>query len=339
MIEEKNSSYNDNNKIKTTFKLKNNEIFDQLYIRSNKSLINTKNEKETFINLLNKGYSSPWITFNGANAKLAYSIEPYTTEGYGRNIGSIVEKQMHRTYQETKNKFFECFVLSSLHTFKNYLPRDISGVWLTEYTSTWIKKDYGIKALYVDTRHNDTIAEYMRTLSKYYNDDSLLEMSQYYANYLVYEYKRGNITKLKEGILTPDYFSTHHNKNTHTSLNHQLAIINYLLRCFIDTKNKEYKTLALTYLETIENMGDEWIKPNKDLYYSVDTKGKMSGNDYAQLTLEDLLVTQNLLEEIGKKRSKELDRLIESKYSYLKSIDYKFNDYLTNQLEEGGYNE
>ena len=61
--------------------------------------------------------------------------------------------------------------------------------------------------------------------------------------------------------------------------------------------------------------------------------------DYATLTLEDLLVTQNLLEDIGEKRSKELDKLIKAKLSYLKNINYNFDSYLTKQLEEGGYSD
>jgi len=188
------------------------------------------------------------------------------------------------------------------------------------------------------------------------NDDNLKsEIKEFRVNLVGYEFKfktdngvfsKGELdfgtrllleTILKEGVLTPDYFSTHHNENTHTSLNHQLAIINYLLRSFIQTDKTEYKDLALKYLSTIEKIGTDWIKENKDLYYQINAKGEFKGIDYTTLTLEDLLVTQGLLEEIGNKKSKVLDKLINSKYQYLKDINHNISSYLKNELKEGGY--
>jgi len=337
LIKEDNSITLKKNKVINQFTLNSTNMFDSLIIDSSKKLFNNPEEVEDFIDLINNNKSSAWQAFDGAYTKLPYSIEPYTKEGYGRNIGSIVEEDMYRLFNKTGNKFFECYVLLSLHTLSEYIPQNTYGVWLTEYTSTWLKKDYQIKALYFDTRHNDTIAYYLSTLAEHYNNNELRKWSHYYAEYLLYEHGRGNETILKEGVLTPDYFSTHHNENTHTSLNHQLAIINYLLRSFIQTDKTEYKDLALKYLSTIEKIGTDWIKENKDLYYQINAKGEFKGIDYTTLTLEDLLVTQGLLEEIGNKKSKVLDKLINSKYQYLKDINHNISSYLKNELKEGGY--
>ena len=53
------------------------------------------------------------------------------------------------------------------------MPRYKNGVWLTEYTSTWLKKDYYTYSHYFDTRHNDTLAIYFKLINKNFNSSTL----------------------------------------------------------------------------------------------------------------------------------------------------------------------
>ena len=331
------STDSSNSKYLNKFVLKKNQYFDTLIVSGNSKLFNNEEEINLFTSVFSKSLSSSWLSFDGAYTKLPYSIEPYTPDGYGRNLNSEMEKGLFKLYCDTGNLIYEDYVLSSIHVLKNYLPRYKNGVWLTEYTSTWLKKDYGIKAMYFDTGHNDTIAEYLINLYNYYNNDDLKNMSEYYAKYLLEESNKEITVTLKEGILPPDYFSTHHYTNSHCSLNHQLAIINYLLRIYIQTNNEEYKNLALTYLKTITNIGMNWINEEGDLYYQVNEKGIFSGTDYKTLTLEDLVITQELLEQIGENRIDVLDELINSKLKYLNKINYNIDNILVDRLKVGGY--
>ena len=320
-----------------TFDLNNEEYFDTLIVNSNNRMFENEEQINKYIDIYDSNLSSGWLSFDGSYIKLPYSIEPYTKDGYGRNIGSNLEKGFLDYYFNDENLFFKSHILLSIHILKNYLPQYENSVWLTEYTSTWLSKDYGIKAFYVDTRHNDTISGYLRAIAEKNKDQEITKMSRYYAKYLLDEYNNKNYVSFKYGILPPDYFSNNNINNTHMSLNHQLSIINNLLTTYILTNNEEYKQLALVYLETIVNIGEDWIKDNNDLYYRINGNCEFDGVDYKELTLDDLLVTKDLLKKIDIVPNTILDKLINSKIKYLKDINYNINQELIEKLQKRGY--
>lgn len=327
----------ENKKIGYTFDLSGGEYFDTLVINSNDKMFKDEEEMNKFIDIYDLNLASGWLSFDGAYIKLPYSIEPYKQDGYGRNIGSNLEKGFLNYYFSDNNFFFKSHILLAIHTLKNYLPHYEESVWLTEYTSTWLSKDYGIKAFYVDTRHNDTVSGYLRAIAEYDKSDEIINMSRYYAKYLLDEYNNKNYVSFKYGILPPDYFTNGSISNTHMSLNHQLSIINNLLTTYIMTGQEEYKKLALTYLETVENIGEDWIKENKDLYYQINSNCEFDGTDYKELTLDDLLITKNLLKQIHIEEHDVLDKLIYSKIQYLIDINYNISQGLVDKLKKMGY--
>lgn len=317
--------------------LSENEMFDELIITSSNELID-EDTIEEYLNLINNGKSVAWLSFDGSYTKLPYSIEPQITEGYGRNLKSV-ETSLYSLYINNNNKMLESLALSSLHVLDKYIPMYSNNVWLTEYTSTWLKGDYNITAHYFDTRHNDTISIYIREVNKYLKNNTLSLWENSYDEFMVLTYKLKNCTNVfSEGKLALDYYSNHIGElKNHSSLNHQLAIINNLYIGYINTKNKEYKNVADEYLKTITAIGDKWIKEDKDLWYQINADGSFDGTDYKTLTLEDLLYTQELLIKIYGKKNSQLDKLIYSKLAYLDNIDYNIDDIIRNKLKEGGY--
>ena len=330
------ASIDKNKSIVENIEIKKDEYFDNFTIINESDLFESQNHIDEFIQGFQNNEINTWVSFDGNYTKLPYSIDPFEKDAYGRNLGYQIEKYLWEKNKQNKNILYDSYTLSSVHTLENYIPRYNQSIWLTEYTSTWLDT-YGIKSYYVDTRHNDTIAAYLSSISKKYNDEHIKQMSLYYANYLMTEYKNNNMLKTEYGKLFADYYSNHHTKKTHSSLNHQLAIVNYLINSYIETKNEEYKKIAIVNLKTIENIGNKWIKQNGDLFYQMDEKGNFSGEDYKELTLDDLVTTQNLLQKVGIKKSQKLNNLIMSKIKYLNSIDYECSSTLKSNLKVGGY--
>ena len=315
-----------------------NSSVDTYYYEANKKLFNSETSINNYIGLLNSSRSSSWIASDGTYHKLPYSIEPSSKEAYGRNVGGMVEKDVYNLLLKDDSIILEDIVLQSLLVYFNYMPRGDSGVWLTEYTSTWLKKDYGTEALYVDTRHNENLSLYFELVNERLNNEELENAVFTYADFLMDKYNKKELISLKQGNLYPDYFTNNATGGgEHASLNHQLAIANYLFASYEKSNNKDYYNVAKGIIKTIEKIGNNWIKDNKDLWYEIKTDGAFSGKDYEELTLGDLLTTQEYLLKHDKKKSKALDKLIKSKIEYLDTINYTISSYTVTKMKDGGY--
>ena len=73
-------------------------------------------------------------------------------------------------YNKSKSNgsiIYDAISKDAIFSLYNYTPRTSEdGVWLTNYTSTWLSKDYGTKAFYVDTRYNETIGYHLLEMYK-----------------------------------------------------------------------------------------------------------------------------------------------------------------------------
>lgn len=337
LINENEEINYEDNKINYEFDLEPKESYDNYLMLSNDKLFNNESSIELFTDMLNNSAYTSWLSFEGSYHKLPYSVEPFSRDGYGRNPGAVIAKQPFKNYQTDKSNIFYILTMNSNHTLLNYLDRDKAGVWFTEYTSTWLKKDYKIRAPYVDTRHNEAIGIYLNQVGEYFNNLKIKKSNAYYAKYLVKKYNDNEVIKFQEGNLFPDYFSENHTTHTHASLNHQLGIVNYFFNYYIETNIIEYKNVGLSILKTIENQYKSWIRDDKDLWYQINEKKEFNGRDYKIVTLDDLLNTQKILVKIGETKSPNVSKLIRSKYDYLKDISYDIPSYITNQLERGDY--
>jgi len=274
--------------------------------------------------------NSVWNTFfvtpEGSYSKLPYSIEPFTKEGYGYSLHHSSRKDLISFYRKTKERFYENFIVNAI--FQAYLYQPIEqGMFQSVYTSTWLKKDTGIVAPYIDTRLNEHFILMLQDFQKIIKSFSTLDPMKEYVDFFCKKYNDKNqVYQCGEGVFFPDYFKGGLGTPTHTSLNHQLGISQMLLKAWMQYNDERYFAVAAAIFDFIKETCTNWKKDSNDLYYGVkyDAKGCLEffGDDYIFVTLLDLLLTQKSLMDKGKPRNETLDTLTDAKLSYLKNTEY-----------------
>lgn len=205
-------------------------------------------------------------------------------------------------------------MVQSTANLLEYRQEQKSSVWKTEYTSTWLKQKYDITSSYVDTRHNELISLYLYRIGKEFDEKELMKALPTYADYLLNLIAIKNIVPTTEGYLPADYYSPHQGKQfIHTSLNHALGEANMFIDAYKATGNKKYLLAAREIRLGIESLGTKWIRPNGDLWYQVNRDLTFDGNDYEQLTLDDLERHEKRWQALGGNKSPVLQKLIKSK--------------------------
>ena len=275
-----------------------------------------------------------WYTQDGPYRKLPFSIEPYTELGYGRNLGTMREQRMLDWHRATGERYFHTMILNSLTDLFQYRGED-EQVWKTEYTSTWLKNQWGTRAPFVDTRHNESIARFFIDLANHLGQPDLKEEAGYYARFLREQVEEGQTIDLGDGHhYIADYNGVYDEGLTHASLNHILGELNFLLMHYREQGEREDLELALKLRDAVSYMEEEWIRDNGDLWYQINPDLSFDGNDYPLLTLQDLLESQQLLMEAGQEPSPAFERLIASKSRYLRDADIPLNDDIISLMEE-----
>lgn len=281
--------------------------------------------------------SQMWLNASGAYTKLPWSVEPSTEEGYGRNL----LHQLGKVHLEQLNIADAHFHYAMLINSINYLlDRKVEGqLWETEYTSTWLKKDYGIRAPYTDTRHNENISLFLTEAGDYLEDDMLQNMYFEYADYLANQIKIDNILATENGYFILDYYGETLTKKTHVSLNHALGEMNFLLQAYGRNPNQQYMNTAIAIKQAIEDIGLQWVREDTgDFWYQINGDYTFSGEDYEVLTIEDILNTLTIYKNLGLKYDSALyTTLIEQKIGYLQSHDIAITYSLNEALKRHGY--
>jgi hypothetical protein len=185
--------------------------------------------------------------------------------------------------------------------------------------SRWLFKDYDIDYEFYDTRFNtDTI------MALIYWDQILDEpmikdiIDNYFEFFIEYAYINNWKTE-NGGLFIPDYKNKNEDKSrTHCSLNHLVSEINaiYLYDKYYDCDHK-YITLAKDMQQAIVDTYKNWIKDNNDFWYCIKQNGEYGLTDYRELTLKDIKLLVNLLNERGETVPDEFNKLIESKTKWL----------------------
>lgn len=285
----------------------------------------------------NYKYVNKWYTMDGAYRKLPFSIEPFTQFGYGRNLGTMREQVILDRYLESGERFFRTMVQNSVTDLLMYRSGD-EEVWKTEYTSTWLKDQWGIRAPFVDTRHNESIALFFLDSADLFEEPALAQEAGHYSRFLHRQVEEGNTIELGDGqMLIADYEGIYDDGLTHASLNHVLGEINFLLRWYLYEGDEADLGLATTLLESVETIGDDWIRDNGDLWYQINPDLSFDGNDYPALTLKDLLKSQELLEAAEQGISEVLEELIASKAAFAVAEGVSLDVEIRGMLEEQGY--
>lgn len=278
-----------------------------------------------------------WLNASGAYTKLPWSIEPSTRDGYGRNLLHQRSKVSLEELQKEDSRFHYAMLINSV----NYLlDRKIEGqLWETEYTSTWLQRDYGIRAPYTDTRHNENIALFLTEVGDYLHDLMLQNMYFEYADYLSNQVNIDNVLATENGYFILDYYGKTLTKKTHVSLNHALGEMNFLLRAYARQPNQQYMNTAIAIKQAIEDTATQWIRDdNSDFWYQINGDYTFSGADYENLTLEDLLNTLTIYKQLGLKYDPVLyATMIGHKVGYLQQAEIPMSKSLLQALDKQGY--
>ncbi|MDD1505904.1 hypothetical protein PVA17_24640 [Lysinibacillus sp. CNPSo 3705] len=332
---------NDDNGLTVTLPLQSegNDLSENWVLVSQEPLFKKEEALNEWISQSTKQYKemNKWYTAEGPYTKLPWSIEPETKLGYGRNLVRVQDKKALNYYETTQERYFYDLLLNSVANLFIF-QGDKKGLWETEYTSTWLKKDYGIQAPYTDTRHNENVALFLKKTGDMLDIKELKTSTITYADFLVDQTKNGNVIEVpKGGYLVTDYYSPQQTKKTHTSLNHALGEMNFLLESYQQTKEESYLDVARNMRWGIENIGEKWLRENGDVWYQVNGDFTFEGIDYPLLTLGDLLKSQQFWEAVGEERSEIFDQLIRSKAQYLVESKQEILQWVANLLIDQGF--
>ena len=316
-----------------------NQISENWFLISDEPLFSDEEDIEYFKSYTNRNFihSPKWLTATGLYTKLPWSVEPGTKVGYGRNLVSQQGKVFAERYEETPSRFYYDMLVNSVNylmDFKGDLP-----LWKTEYTSTWLKGDYGIIAPYIDTRHNENIALFLSRAGKILDDQDIEDSDALYADFLSTQQEIGNTLTTPNGYYILDYYSEHQTSKTHVSLNHALGEMNFLLEMHKKNPQDKYLDTALHIKRAVEDTASQWINPdNQDLWYQINGDYSFEGQDYDTLTLKDLINSLQHFDSLDIDYDQQVfHSLIESKLVYIKSNQIELNKAVYTELLALGF--
>lgn len=276
-------------------------------------LINDKNEQFNLatlsvLDLANKKY----IWDDGLYDDNPNSYEPSTRNDFYRTACGYHIQACYWVIE--KGSVFKNLGLSLMYSYgnlyndKNYIP--------TIPRSNWLYNDYKIDGGFYDTRFNtDTISSLMY-IQEVYPDDNIKEKLDLYFEFYT-NFVNDNNFLVDGNIFVPDYMDYNGNEiMPHCSLNHMLAEMTVMYRYYLVNKDVELFNLAETFLHSIINTKDNWIKSNGDLYYCVTRDGKYIKDDYKLVTLNDLDKALYYLEQVYKEVPEDFMTIYNSKRNW-----------------------
>lgn len=110
----------------------------------------------------------------------------------------ICQKGIVQILQRQARSFFYDLMFNAIIQFFGYRPSH-NGLFLTDYTSTWLKKDYKIRAPYIDTRLNETLSLAIQDFLKFISFPELENYHFNYADFLVEYANSGKLLVVTDG--------------------------------------------------------------------------------------------------------------------------------------------
>ena len=194
------------------------------------------------------------------------------------------------------------------------------GYWETGPKSGWLAHDFNIGSGFYDTRFNTDFGENLLDAYKRYNNDNFLLAACEYAEFFMDFANANNYVTKSGGILVMDYGHHQEHINTHTSLNHQLAELNYLYMVYQITRDDKYRNFADKMLLAIEDTRDQWVLGNDNLNYALHyLAGTNPMIDYPYLTYNDLFITQDIHNKVYGRDNEVIKYLMECKMNWMKA--------------------
>ncbi|MFJ7977696.1 hypothetical protein ACIQZI_18685 [Peribacillus sp. NPDC096379] len=329
----------------TDMKVPAHAISESWILLSNEKLFQDRKNIEQWFTRSIQEYTTinKWLTADGAYSKLPWSVEPGYKLAFGRNLGNIQGSKYLDEYKKTNERYFYDLVINSVADLDVFTDGAVTTgnvpVFKTEYTSTWLKNAYGTTAPYIDTRHNENVALFLKNTGELFKIPQLASANQKYADFLVEQKKIGNVIKINDsGYLIADYYAKG-SKKTHVSLNHALGEMRFLIETYKQTSDKRYYDTAMEIKHAVEDLYPDWMREDGDIWYQINGEMVFNGRDYPWLTLVDLLLSQELFEEVNIERSGIFDLMIESKLKYLDSIEQPLREDILELVQKQGFGE
>lgn len=322
LLAEKNTVSHTKKGVQFELASERDQMAEQWFLLADKPLFDETSHLNDWITFQKEHYKevNNWFTIDGPMKKLPWSVEPFTKDGYGLYLGTMIEKEAVDRFFKDKDRYFYNLTVQSAANLWTYRTARNDVIWKTEFTSTWLKQKYDITAPYVDTRHNELIALYLHRIGKEFRVPELEAALTEYSDYLLNLISIDNVVPAENGYYPADYYSPQQGKQfIHASLNHSLGEANMFIHAFKETKEKKYLLAARDIRRAVESTGEKWIRPNGDLWYQINRDGTFDGGDYELLTLRDLQRHEKNWKELGGNPSPILQKLIESKEQYLNS--------------------
>lgn len=309
------------------------QISENWFLIAQKPLFSSDDEMKYYKNYTNHYFipSQKWLVHGGNYTKLPWSIEPATKLGYGRNLVQLKDEKLVARYKSTRDRFYYNLIIDNVNNLIDF--KGEQDLWLTEYTSAWLKREYGITAPYTDTRHNENIALFLSEVGELLNNEELRDSYLNYANFLATQQQVGNILPTDNGYYILDYYAPNQTKKTHVSLNHALAEMNFLFDAYTLSNNESYYETALNIKAAVEDTSTAWINStNGDFWYQINGDYSFQDTDYETLTLEDLLKSLAYYKQFDLPIPALYDTLIASKIGFIKATAIEMSDALYKDL-------
>ena len=251
-------------------------------------------------------------TIGGMYYPLETTYDPNYKNGYFFNPANDVGESYLRKTE--CGRFFEDFAIICL--YNTIESQNEQGIWEITIQSNWLKQDYGIPSSYYDTRWCTDASQFLLAGYRKYKDPLLLDRAKKYGEYYLNHAENHHYSTSKTGILVEDYWHPEEKQKVHSSLNHHLSEMNFLLNLYLETDKKEYLMMAERMKQGVKDVAKNYIKPNGDLWYAYMPDHTFGLMDYPKLTLEDLQRSQDLWYKIQNAKDPDLQFLIEKKEAF-----------------------
>lgn len=263
-------------------------------------------------------------TFRKLRLDGLYDVTPLTyapssKESYYRNPANI--SGLYHVEDASQPQYGSLIQVMLSHlAYRGVNNQNEQGYWPTSPQSNWLYTDYNIDAEYFDNRRNADNATFLLRWNRQYPDPLVEQTLEKWEAFLFTYIDQTRLVTANQGYLIPDYVDKTFTYISHTALNHQLAVLNYLLESNLYKPDERKLFYIYALLKGIEDTQDRWIKPNADLYYALYRDLRPHPYpDYYSLTLEDLMLTQSLLRQNNLLASPALDKLIQSKKAWMEA--------------------
>ncbi len=300
-----------------TFPKNKNYTSEFFYLKSDVPLINFDKENKELV-VRNELSGRFRLLSDGFYQKSYENYYPTGDGNYFRNCANYIAYHYMQYNKalgiENEVPFFNFISYSSTYVANQQISE--YGFFETKSRSDWLFKDFLINKDFYDTRFNADNGELNILLFERFSDTFFLDTLNQYGEFFV-QYAKDHSYKTNRGILVEDYYNPEGGIKTHSSLNHHVANLNFLLSLYDITKEQKYFDTAILMLYGIEDTKDDWILDNNDLAYALHYNGTNNiMKDYPYLTYNDLFIAKERLNRFGI-QSDELEQLMESKMKYM----------------------